>query len=60
MGLVTLSQVVFQNDKYIGKVYSPGLGRTFDCEISMVDSSAMILNVKAGFLSRNLKWVRVN
>jgi hypothetical protein len=42
-----------------GQIYAEKLGEYKDAEITLVEPDRMEINVKVGFMSRTVEWVRV-
>ncbi len=60
IGLTILSQLSFTDNKFVGKVYSPEKGKTFDCEILLKDGGKLTLKVKAGIFKKEVEWIKQN
>ncbi len=52
---IEILNLVYEKDKWIGKIYSRKRDKTFDVECE-VKGDTLLLKVRAGFATRNLEW----
>lgn len=59
VGKNQLTDLVYKNGSYSGKVYLPKKGKSYPCTVSLKSNGSLELTAKAGFMSKSQIWTRV-